>query len=118
VPTEDSGPKEDLCDGLEFHPPWTWGFLDPVPGGGGDAQVFQQSLKPAGRDRSFSPEGLHLVCISVHLLILRVARGRLLFIGFVFYTMVLRLLLLLSRQALSQGALRDHQLYHKKFLLL
>jgi hypothetical protein len=57
--------------------------------------VFQQSPKPGGRDRSFSPEGLHLVHISVHLLVLRVAQGRLLFIGLVFYVMVLRLLLLL-----------------------
>jgi hypothetical protein len=23
VPTEDLGPKEDLNDGLELHPPWT-----------------------------------------------------------------------------------------------
>jgi hypothetical protein len=23
VPTEDLGPKEDLSDGLELHPPWT-----------------------------------------------------------------------------------------------
>jgi hypothetical protein len=72
-----------------------WDFFDLVPGGSGDAQVFQQSLKPAGGDRSFSPEGLHLICISVHLLILCVALGRLLFISLVFYIMVLRLLLLL-----------------------
>jgi hypothetical protein len=70
--------------------------------------VFQQSPKPTGGDRSFSPEGLHLIRISVHLLILRVTQGRLLFIALVFYTMVLRLLLLLSRQALSQRAPRDH----------
>jgi hypothetical protein len=54
----------------------------------------------------------------VHLLILCVAWGRFLFIGLVFYAMVLQLLLLLSRRALSQGALRDHKLYHKRFLLL
>jgi hypothetical protein len=72
-----------------------WDFLDPVPGGSGDAQVFQQSPKPAGGDRSFSPEGLHLICIKVHLLNLCVALGRLLFISLVFYIMVLRLLLLL-----------------------
>jgi hypothetical protein len=59
--------------------------------------VFQQSPKPADEDRSFNPEGLHLVRISVHLLVLCVAWGRLLFIGLVFYAMVLRLLLLLSK---------------------
>jgi hypothetical protein len=32
VPAEDPGPKEDLCDGFEFHPPWTWDSLDPVSG--------------------------------------------------------------------------------------
>jgi hypothetical protein len=118
VLAEDSGPEEDLCDGLEFHPPWMWDFLDPIPVGGGDAQVFQQSLKPAGGDRSFSPKGLHLVRISVHLLILRVTQGMLLFIGLVFYTMVLWLLLLLSRRTLSYCAFRDHQLYHKRLLLI
>jgi hypothetical protein len=40
VPIEDSGPEEDLRDGLEFHPPWTQNFLDPVYRGGGAAQVF------------------------------------------------------------------------------
>jgi hypothetical protein len=87
-------------------------------GGGGDAQVFYRSPKPTGGDRSFSPKGLHLIRISVHLIILRVARGRLLFIGLVLYVMVLRLLLLLGRRALSRWALRDHQLYHKRLLLL
>jgi hypothetical protein len=96
VPSGDSGPEEDLYDGLELHPPWMRDFLDPVPGGGGDAQVFQQSLKPAGGAQSFNPDGLHLVRISVHLLILRVARGKLLFISLVFYAMVPQLLLLLS----------------------
>jgi hypothetical protein len=41
---------QDLCDVLELHPPWMRDFLDPVPRGGGDAQVFQQSLKTAGGD--------------------------------------------------------------------
>jgi hypothetical protein len=75
VPAEDSGPEEDLCDGLELHPPWMWDFLDPVLGGGGGTQVFQQSQKSTGGDQSFSPEGLHLICISIHLLILHVAQG-------------------------------------------
>jgi hypothetical protein len=43
VSAEDSESEENLCDGLELHLPWTWDFLDPIPGGGGDAQVFQQS---------------------------------------------------------------------------
>jgi hypothetical protein len=72
-------------------------FLDSVPRSGGDAQVLQQSPKLAGGNRSFNPTGLQLVCILVHLLVLRVAQRRLLFIGLVFYVMVLRLLLLLSR---------------------
>jgi hypothetical protein len=108
VPAEDSGPEKHLYDGLELYPPWTRDFLDLVLGGGGDAQVFQQSPKPAGGDESFSPEGLHLVRISVHLFILCVARGRFLFVGLVFYVMVLQLLLLLSKRALSRWALRDH----------
>jgi hypothetical protein len=68
-------------------------FLDPLPGSGGDAQVFQQSSKPASEDRRFSSEGLHPVSISVHLLGFGIARGRVLFIGLVFCAMVLRLLL-------------------------
>jgi hypothetical protein len=93
-------------------------FLDPVPGSSDDAQVFQQSPKPTGEDRSFDPEGLHLVRISVHLFVLGVARGRVLFIGVVRHAMALRLLLLLSRRALSCWALRDHYLYLKRLLLL
>jgi hypothetical protein len=89
VPVKGFGPEEDLYDGLELHPPCTRDFLHPVPRGSGDAQVFQQSPKLTGGDRSFSPKGLHLVCISVHLLILCVTQGRLLFVGLVFYIMVL-----------------------------
>jgi hypothetical protein len=69
--------------------------------------VFQQSSKPAGGDWSFSPEGLHLIRILVQLLILYVTRRRLLFISLIFYVMVLWLLLLLGRRALSCWALRD-----------
>jgi hypothetical protein len=65
VPVEDPGPGEDLCDGLEFHPPWMRDSLDPVSCGGGDAQVSQHSLKHAGGDQSFNPEGLHLLSVSV-----------------------------------------------------
>jgi hypothetical protein len=54
-------------------------------------------VKPASGDQSFNPEGLHLIRISVHLLVLRVTPRRLLFIGLVFYIMLLWLLLLLSR---------------------
>jgi hypothetical protein len=116
VSVEDSGSKENLCDGLELHPPWTLDFLDHVPGSGGDAQVLQQSSKPIGENWSFDPEGLHLICISVHLLILDIARGRVFFVGLLFYIMVLRLLPLLSRRVLSRWALRNHQLYLKRFL--
>jgi hypothetical protein len=48
VSADDSGSEENLCNGFELHPPWTRDFLDPVHGSGGDAQVFQQSLKPTG----------------------------------------------------------------------
>jgi hypothetical protein len=89
VSVEDSGSKEDLCNGFELHLPWTRDFLDPVPVGGCNAQVFQQSLKPAGGHRSFGPEGLHLVRISIHLLILGVTRGRVIFVGLIFYVMLL-----------------------------
>jgi hypothetical protein len=113
--TEDLGSEENLCDGLEFHPPGTRDFLDPVPGSGGDAQVLQQSPKPAGEDQRFGPEGLHLISISVHLLVLGIARGRVLFVGLVFCVMFLRLLLL-SRRVLSRWALKNYQLYLKGFL--
>jgi hypothetical protein len=115
---EDSGSKENLCDDFELHPPWTWDFLNPVPGSGGDAQVLQQSSKPTTKNWSFDPEGLHLIRISVHLLVLGVARGRVLFVGLVFYSLVHWLLLLLSRRVLSRWALRNHQLYHKRLLFL
>jgi hypothetical protein len=65
--------------------------------GGGDAQVLQHSTKPTDEDWSFGPEGLHLIRILVHLLVLGVAWGRALFVGLVFYVLVLQLLLLLSR---------------------
>jgi hypothetical protein len=80
--------------------------------------VLQRSSKPAGGNWSFDPEGLHLIRISVHLFVLGVARGSVLFVGLVFYTLVLRLLLLLSRQALGYWALRNHQLYLKRLLFL
>jgi hypothetical protein len=93
---EDSRSKEDIGNGFELHLPWTRDFLDTVPRSGGDAQVFQQSSEPVGEDWSLGPEGLYLVCISVHLFILSVAWGRVLFVDLVFHIMVLRLLLLLS----------------------
>jgi hypothetical protein len=93
VSAEDPGSEENLCDGLELHSPWMRDFLDPVPGSGGDAQVLQQSSKPADEDQRFSSEGLLLVSISVHLLGFGIARGRMLFVGLVFCAMVLSLLL-------------------------
>jgi hypothetical protein len=75
VPAKDPRPGEDLYDGLELHLPWTQDFLDPVSRGSGDAQVYQQSMKPASGDRSFSPKGLHLIGISVHLLNLCLTQG-------------------------------------------
>jgi hypothetical protein len=50
VSAKDSGSEEDLCDSFELHPPWMRDFLDPVPRGGGDAHVLQQSLKPVGEN--------------------------------------------------------------------
>jgi hypothetical protein len=93
VSAEDPGSEENLCDGLELHSRWTWDFLDPVPRSGGDAQVFQQSSKPAGKDRRFSFEGLHPISISVQLLRFGITQGRVLFIGLVFYAMIILLLL-------------------------
>jgi hypothetical protein len=77
--------------------------------------VFQQSSKPAGEDRRFGPEGLHLVSISVHLLRFGIARGRVFFVGLVFCVMVPRFLLL-NWRVLSRWALRNHQLYLERFL--
>jgi hypothetical protein len=91
-------------------------FLDPVPGSGGDTQVLQQSPKPASEDWRFSPEGLHLVSISVHLLGFGITQGRVLFVGLVFCVLVPRLLLLLSQRVLSRWVLRIHQLYLERFL--
>jgi hypothetical protein len=85
---------------------------------GGDAQVLLQSSKPAGENWRFDPEGLQLIRISVHLLILGVARGRVLFIGLVFYILVLRLLLFLNTRVLSRCTLRNHQLYLKRLIFL
>jgi hypothetical protein len=77
--------------------------------------MLQQSSKSVGDDRRFSPEGLHLVSISVHLFGFGIARGRVLFVSLVFYAMVLWLLLV-SRRVLSYRALRNHQLYLEGFL--
>jgi hypothetical protein len=89
-------PKKISTMALELYPPSMRDFLDLVPGSSGDAQVIQQRSKSAGDDRRFSPEGLHLVSISVHLLSFGIARGRVLFVGLVFCVLVLRLLLFLS----------------------
>jgi hypothetical protein len=78
--------------------------------------VLQQSPKPASEDQRFSPEGLHLVSISLHLLGFDVARGRVFFVGLVFCVLVPWLLLLLSQRVLSRWALRNHQLYLERFL--
>jgi hypothetical protein len=75
VPTEDPGSREDLCNYLEFHPPWTRDSLDPVSLGRGDAQVSQQGMKPTGMDQGFSTEGFPFVSISVQLLSLVVTQG-------------------------------------------
>jgi hypothetical protein len=97
VSAKDFGFEEDLCNGFELHPPWMWDFLGHLPGGDGDAQVLQQSSKPTDKDWRFSPEGPHLIRVPVHLLILGGALGRVLYVGLVFYILVLQLLLLLTR---------------------
>jgi hypothetical protein len=56
VHAEDPRPREDLYNCLEFHPPWTWDSLDLVSWGGGDAQVSQQSMKPARGDCASAPK--------------------------------------------------------------
>jgi hypothetical protein len=78
--------------------------------------VLQQSPKSASEDHRFSLEGLHLISISVHLLGFGIARGRVLFVGLVFWVLVPQWLLLLSRRVLSRWALRNHQLYLERFL--
>jgi hypothetical protein len=112
MPAEDPRPREDLCNCLEFHPPWTQDSLDLISWGRGDAQVSQQGTKPAGGDWCFSTEWFTFVSISVQLLPLVVTQGRILFIVFVFIfivdVVVLLLLLLLSRWALSCRATMYH----------
>jgi hypothetical protein len=71
---EDPRPK-DLYNCIEFHPPWMWDSLDPVSWGRGDAQVSQQSAKPAGGDQSCSTEGFPFVSIFVQLLTLVITQG-------------------------------------------
>jgi hypothetical protein len=123
VPIEDLGPGEDFCNCLDFHPSWMRDSLDLVSWSGGDAQVSQQCLKPTGGDRSFNPEGLHLLSIFVHLLTLCAAQGRVLLVIFIFILdivvlILLLLLLFLSRCALGCRAPRYHQLDPKRLLLL
>jgi hypothetical protein len=67
-------------------------------------------MMPAGRDRGFSAEGFPFVSISVQLLTLVVTQGRVFFIDFIFIVdvVVLLLVLLLSRCALSCRATRYH----------
>jgi hypothetical protein len=110
VPVEDPRSGEDLYNCLEFHPPWTRDSLDPVSWGGGHAQVSQKGMKHAGRNWGFSTEGFPFVNISVQLLALVVTQGRILFIVFIFIVdvVVLLLLQLLSRCALSCLATRFH----------
>jgi hypothetical protein len=118
VPAEDPGLEEDLCDGLEFHSPWPRDFLDHVSQGSGDAQVYQQGLKPVGGDRSFSPKGLQLISICIYLLDLCVNQGRVLLVVLLFIVDVLvLLLLLLSGRTMGCWALRYHQLDLKRLLL-
>jgi hypothetical protein len=97
-----------------------WDSLDPISCGGGDAQVSLQSMKPTGGDRGFSTEGFPFLSISVQLLTLVVAQGRVLLIVFIFVVdvMVLLLLLLLSKCALSCRYPRYHYLDLKRLLLL
>jgi hypothetical protein len=75
---EDPRP-EDLCNCIEFHPPWMWDSLDLVSlykcPSRGDAQVSQQSVKPAGGDQSCSTEGFPFISIFVQLLTLVVTQG-------------------------------------------
>jgi hypothetical protein len=120
VPVEDLVPREVLYSCLDFLPPWTRDSLDPVSWGGGDAQVSQQSPKSTGGDPSFRPKGLHLLSVSVHLLTLYVAQGRVLLIIFIFTVdiVALLLLLLLSRCTLGCWVPRYHQLHLKRLLLL
>jgi hypothetical protein len=72
--------------------------------------VSQQSMKPTDGDRGISTEGFPFINISVQLLALIVAQGRVLLVVFIFIVdvVVLRLLLLLNRCALSYWALKYH----------
>jgi hypothetical protein len=75
-----------------------------------------------GGDWSFSPEGLHLLSISVQPLALYVAQGSVLLIVLVFIVdvvvlLLLLLLLLLNRCALGYWAPRYHQLNLNQLLL-
>jgi hypothetical protein len=75
---------------------------------------------PISGDQSFNIEGFPLVSISVHLLTLIVAQGRVLLVIFVFVVdvMVLLLLLLINKCALGYWAPRYRQFDLKRLLLL
>jgi hypothetical protein len=107
----DPGAREDLCNYHEFHLPSTRDSLDPVSWGGGDAQVSQQSMNPTNGDWGFNTEGFPFISISIPLLTIVVAQGRVVLIVFIFVVDIVVLLLqllLLSRYALSCSAPKYH----------
>jgi hypothetical protein len=50
VSAGDSRSEEDFYNGFELQLPRMQDFLDPIPRGGGDAQVLQQSSKPVSKN--------------------------------------------------------------------
>jgi hypothetical protein len=72
VPADHPGPREDLCYGPILIPALVRDSFDLVLGYSSDTQVHQQSLKPTDGYRSLDPIGLHLLCITVQHLTLRV----------------------------------------------
>jgi hypothetical protein len=110
--------SEDLCYGPALNLPSAWDSLDPVLGCGCDTQVHQQSLKSINRDSSLNSMVLALIYITVQLLALRVTQGIVLLIIVISIILSLLLLRLHSRAVLSLWALRHHNLYLKRLLLL
>jgi hypothetical protein len=103
VSVEDLGLEEDLCDGLELHPSWTWDFPDPLPGvvimpkcpsRAQSLSVGTGASAPKISAMALSSTRLHLICVT---------QGGVLLIVFMVNIIVVLLLLwlLLSRRVQS-----------------
>jgi hypothetical protein len=88
VPTDHTRPVEDLHDCFLLFLPWAWNSLDSKLRRSGDVDAVQQIPQSTGGDRSFISDGLDLVSIAVHLLILEINQRSVVLIIFIFSLVV------------------------------